>query len=96
MYAVETCLPLGSDGDEVSCYLSSNSLSDDDEVTRLHSQCPEGEDEDHDIDDATDGGRRVTSWNISRFLNPGIYGRYLLGTTNMLEWLHTYHIQTPE
>ena len=20
----------------------------------------------------------------------------LLGTTNMLEWVHTYHIQTPE
>jgi len=47
-----------SDGDEVSCYLSSNSLSDDDDVTRLHSQSPEGEDEDHDADDATDGGRR--------------------------------------
>jgi hypothetical protein len=21
---------------------------------------------------------------------------FLLGTTNMLEWVHTYHIQTPE
>ena len=50
-----------SDDDEVSCYLSSNSLSDDDDVTRLHSQSPEGEDEDHDADDATDGGRRAVT-----------------------------------
>ena len=50
-----------SDGDKVSCYLSSNSLSDDDEVTRLHSQSPKGEDEDHDADDATDGGRRAVT-----------------------------------
>ncbi len=48
-----------SDGDEVSFYLSSNSLSNDNEVTRLHLQSPEGEEEDDDADDATDGGRRA-------------------------------------
>ncbi len=48
-----------SDDDKVLCYLSSNSLSDDNEVTRLHSQRPKGEEEDDDTDNATDGGRRA-------------------------------------
>ncbi len=47
-----------SDDDEVSWYLSSNSLSDDNGVTHLQAQCPEGEEEDSDADDTTDGSRR--------------------------------------
>ncbi len=50
-----------SDDGEVSCYLSSNMLSDDDEVTRLHSQSPEGEEGDDGANDTTDGGRRVVT-----------------------------------
>ena len=50
-----------SDDNEVSCYLSSSSLSDNDGVARLQSQSPEGEEEDDDASDATDGGRRAVT-----------------------------------
>jgi hypothetical protein len=55
-----------SDDNKVSCYLFSNSLSDDDGVTRLQSQSPEGEEEDDDADGTTDGGRRAVT-HIERY-----------------------------
>ncbi len=50
-----------SDDDGVLCYLSSNSLSNDDGVTRLQSQSLEGEEEDDGADDTTDSGRRAVT-----------------------------------
>ena len=50
-----------SDDEKVSCYLSSNSSSDDEQVARLQSQSPEGEEEEDNANDATDGGRRAVT-----------------------------------